>query len=146
MSEISQPNIERLRQTARVLHQVKREEKPFSLDTWVNSLEEFDFFIASGDLQHECGTVCCAIGWAAQDPWHNAEGLYLLDAPSAFRVPVFNRSRSWEALRNYFGIPIEDTKFLFCHEKYRSRGATKISTVIRRLERYIVTACERVSE
>lgn len=58
------PNLERLSQTARVLEDFAKGKPPagdtakFSLRTWWH-----------------CGTVGCAVGHAAQDPWHQEQGL-----------------------------------------------------------------------
>ncbi len=51
-----------------VLQRVEADGRPFSLESWV---------WVSPNL-HECGTVCCAVGWAAQDRRMNKEGLHLV--------------------------------------------------------------------
>lgn len=52
-------NLEALRQLARVLAAVNPDQ--FDMTEWSS--------------ERDCGTIACAAGWAAHDPWFNARGL-----------------------------------------------------------------------
>jgi hypothetical protein len=71
-------NRERLEHMRTVLQDVKQRRLPFNLDVWAQSTESDDYDntrTISDD--HACGTVCCAIGWAAFDSVFQQAGLRL---------------------------------------------------------------------
>ena len=58
-------NTERLEHLITIMQDVTILRKKFDMNAW-----------ATRDT-NECGTTCCALGWAALDPKCMAEGLYL---------------------------------------------------------------------
>ncbi len=64
---------------------------------------------------NECGTVCCAAGWAAQDMWFNSLGLRLDDED----VPVIEGVENpWASLRIFFDIDRDDANHIFDPAEY----------------------------
>ena len=75
-------NKERLKHLVTILQGVNP--ALFNLRDWVNN--------------KECGTICCALGWAAQDPEFNKQGLKMED--SVFKYPYYNQYKPFCWIRD----------------------------------------------
>jgi hypothetical protein len=64
---------------------------------------------------HECGTTCCALGWAAQDLEFIAQGLTLKlgDFTYAEATPRFRGSTGYYAAAEFFDISVSQAYDLF---------------------------------
>ena len=112
---------ERLLQVVRVLDELPKEKK-FDLLTWLT-----------------CGTVGCAVGWAASDPWFTRRGLkmvYCPDAVSGSREyePHYKNEESDDAVRTFFDLDSYEIQELFYKTSYAS--PTK-RNVIRRIKAFV---------
>ena len=110
---------ERLLQVVRVLRELPTS-KELSLGRW-----------------YTCGTIACAIGWSAADPWFKRLGFQLLKVrwcqPNTHR-PAFKEYRDFAAVYAFFGLGADDAIHLFTAEGYR-HGTSR--NVIRRIEKYV---------
>lgn len=129
-------NIERMEQIVRVLHEVSAKHKRFSLSTW--------------HMDGPCGTTCCAIGWAAEDSWHQAQGLgncFVADYHTfPVGMPVFANAEGIElsgfaAAAEYLDITYEMTQELFSVVYYKpAYGFSEIrpEDVIAKINKYLL--------
>lgn len=91
---MSNPNakyIERFEQLIRVLRGLSRHEREKHLDmnTW-------------GE-ETECGTTCCAAGFAGLDPWFKRRGFSLKHSHGPTKVVATRNNRGWDAVKEFFG-------------------------------------------
>lgn len=112
--------IERLQQVVRVLEKLPRNKK-FDLSVWM-----------------KCGTVGCAIGWAASDPWFTRRGLHLIraDTSGIFYQPVYKGEVESYAIVEFFGLSLCDAKQLFYPGRYEYERMSK-RDVIARIKKFI---------
>jgi hypothetical protein len=93
--------IERLEQLIRVLQSLTPHEKRrhFDMEQW--------------GYKNECGTVCCAAGHAARDPWFKRRGFKMVKDISGSPVPSnarhlltisYDGKQGWDALAEFFGV------------------------------------------
>lgn len=94
-------------------HRATRAEKFHHLIRVLEGLPEPALVLA--DWQAECGTVACAVGWAMQDIWFNAQGLTARNG-----IPVYGDSRCWTAVRSFFEIDRGQSTLLFTDLGYDS--------------------------
>lgn len=93
-------------------------EESIDMSDWVSR-------VGHGDMRHECGTVCCAIGWAGNDPIFNSLGFGLVAGGSfSFEVyPEYKTESSlhngWVAVREFFGITQSTALDLFSSGSYK---------------------------
>ena len=105
---------ERLLQVVRVLEELPKEKK-FNLSTWL-----------------KCGTVGCAVGWAASDPWFTRRGLKMVYHD--WYEPYYKDKYNNDAVCYFFGLTIHDTHGLFYKNSYSE--PTK-RNVIRRIKAFV---------
>jgi hypothetical protein len=112
---------QRLLKVARILDSVPEEK--FDLRHWKRSPFPWE---------PECGTVACAVGWAASDPGFKRAGLSVsMDRYGAgeiwFRKHLEglqenllgkNAFLNWEAVTEFFGISRDEAFGLFSHASY----------------------------
>lgn len=86
-----------------------------------------------------CESAACAVGHACMDPLFNQEGLYFAidisgDAPRYF--PRYGRLSVFPAVREFFGLSIEDAHHLFHSLSYNLGGGREVRPkhVIARIE------------
>ncbi len=128
--------IERLNQLVRVLREVRDEKRLFSLFTWVTTdLTLLDIKFPEG----ACGTVSCAVGWAAQDPWFRRRGFSLGKNYVGRIYPQYKSHKEiefeWDAVEAFFNITNNTAYDLFSETEYPYDYT--IETVIERVETYI---------
>ena len=109
---------ERLEQVCRVLRELPHEKK-FSLSVW-----------------HRCGTVACAVEWAANDPWFKRRGLKLEEGLFS-AVPAYKGFYTWDAIEAFFGVTGEEACRIFSN---MGRMRNTRYDVIRRIEKFIKDA------
>lgn len=154
------PNIEALEQLARVLRKVTaRKKKPgerFDMNVFYShdlsahpdianmSLSKFKRTPVHEMFPANCGTVACAAGWAALDPWFTERGLVLRtdtrarlfshDEVSA--TPAYKRSIGFNALRRFFNIDAKTSDYLFAEERTGKAGkaARRVEYAIKKLQ------------
>jgi len=84
-------------------------EEAVDLEDWVSDLR----------LNESCGTIACAVGWAAQIPAFNAEGLTLHGWCPMFTDKSLSpddyghATDSWGAVTKFFGLSLEQAHGLF---------------------------------
>ena len=118
-------NVNRLMRLAALLDQIQVDGRQFAMDTW--------------GYQNDCGTVTCAMGWAAQDPTFQAEGLSSY-APKYFE-PVFDNKDGIEAAAAFFGLHCSEAGNLFFPEEYPGpEHAITPSDVAKRVRRLLERA------
>jgi hypothetical protein len=101
---------QRLLKVAKILDTVPEEK--FNLSMWRNS----------------CGTVACAVGWAASDPGFKRAGFSLRKHESSIwgnlHVPHYGEVNHWTAVEKFFGLSREQAEYLFLHLSYSGYDAT----------------------
>ena len=114
---------ERLLQVCRVLRELPKG-KRFSLYGW-----------------YECGTIGCAIGWAAADPWFKRRGLKLRRSIELGYeknwYPVCSELVKGEAVSKFFNLTISERHNLFYPGGYTRDNRRD---VIRRIEKFVADA------
>lgn len=125
--------------------------KRFALEHWVSSgscVPSLD-----DDEQPSCGTVCCAVGYAAMLPEFKAEGFslaseddhafptYVVDRPGFF--PAYYDG--YRAVAKFFEITGEDAEMLFWDWwRYRLKK-TKPSEVAARIREFVAASTKELS-
>lgn len=97
------------------------------------------------DRVSECGTVGCAVGWAALDPQFNEEGLRLLPAigdigfsPALYDEEEKCVAQGWEAVAKFFELRLDETYFLFCAGEYNmGHRIARPADVIERIDLFV---------
>lgn len=92
--------------------------------------EKFDLKNWKGD--GDCGTVGCAVGWATEDAWFQAQGL------SGKYLPTCDGRVGWKAVSEFFDtepsdtyFPSSEASFLFSEDSYVTRPAHPKEVAIR---------------
>jgi len=108
--------IERLEQGIRVLENPPKGLK-FNLKLWT-----------------ACGTVACAVGMMAQDPWFQAQGLTLSHPKDGY--PTFKQSQGWNATAHFFGLTGRTEAYhLFSYDSYKKDKSRR--AVVRRIKKFL---------
>lgn len=141
-------HVERMEQIIRVLENVESKGQNFNLGCWKI-------------LDPQCGTCACAIGWAAEDEWHNKQGFFneAVYMPSVHNqninlvpyVPMYvnelegTRYAGFDAVAQYLDISVSEARWLFLSESYgifergSIRGVSEITPleVIRQIQEFM---------
>lgn len=110
-------NVERLKELTNLLTTIP--ETNFSLSNWVASGGSNVLNIDKQSLI-DCGTVCCAVGWACSHPPFIEQGLHWDESD----YPAYGESSSWSAVEAFFDIPTEIAGYLFIEGSYHTDDAT----------------------
>lgn len=70
-----------------------------------------------------CGTICCAVGWACSHPPFIHEGLRWSDKPVP--SPTYLKHSSWDAVEAFFEINFAVAKWLFSEDLYPYKYSIK---------------------
>ena len=100
-------NVERLKELTKLLSTIP--ETNFDLDAWSGG--ENLIGVEQQNLI-ECGTVCCAVGWACSHPPFIEQGLHW----GKYDYPTYEEYSSWNAVVAFFDIPREIAEYLFLDE------------------------------
>ena len=128
-------NIERLTKLAELLYWVAAEHKPFDLTVWINDQDPYSETFDPQRKAGECGTAACAVGYAACDPWFNAQGLSLVDGEPAIR----DVEEGWDSVEIFFDLGEGDARHLFCSSRYCAGPETGPSQVATRIREFIAS-------
>ena len=146
-------NIQHLNELIRVLENVNPID--FNLAEWVATQEDLKQAIEFNDtplsrkyqqLQdpNNCGTVCCAMGWACQDQYFIENGLTLGTAQMPTHLStVYNeitgksekqRTHGFRAIKDFFDFEnIQTGEHLFLDSAYEAQDKTTPEQVIARV-------------
>ena len=102
-------NVERLKELTKLLSTIP--ETNFDLDAWSGG--ENLIGVEQQNLI-ECGTVCCAVGWACSHPPFIEQGLHW----GKYDYPKYQDSIAWDAVEAFFEIPLEIAEYLFLTDSY----------------------------
>lgn len=108
--------------------------KKFDLSHWIG-WDELDFETRPptlDDLEHNCHTTACAIGWACTIPEFQDAGLVLDDGE-----PFFDGHWDTQAAANFFDIEYLEASHLFYSSAYRGNNRTRPSTVAKRIRKLV---------
>lgn len=85
--------------------------------------------------QEDCGTVCCALGWAALEPEFVDQGLTLKQSRDNFYYPVYNKvivgSFAGEC---FFHISYRQSQHIFIPNSYAREEPITTEDVIKHIE------------
>ena len=104
-------NVERLKELTKLLSTIP--ETNFDLSAWVGSGGSNILNIDKQSLI-DCGTVCCAVGWACSHPPFVKQGLHW----DSCDYPAYQDSSAWDAVEAFFEIPLEVAEYLFLMDSY----------------------------
>lgn len=104
-------NVERLKELTNLLKTIP--ETNFDLAAWIDSGGSNILNIDKQSLI-DCGTVCCAVGWACSHPPFIKQGLHWDESD----YPAYGESSSWSAVEAFFDIPEEVAIYLFINASY----------------------------
>lgn len=147
-------NIQHLNELIRVLENVNPID--FNLAEWVVDQKDLQIAIANEwDIsdrkyqqlqdQNNCGTVCCAMGWACQDQYFIENGLTLGGAAQTptHLSTIYNKNtgksekqptRGFKAIKDFFGFEnIKTGENLFLDRAYETQDKTTPEQVIARV-------------
>lgn len=114
-------NTEALKQMIRVLEEVQANEekrKHFDLSHWlVTGLTQIAAEVLAG-APMECGTVACACGHAALDPWFQQHGFSIIRGRIG-PIPSFGALRGWPAVQEFFDLGNGQAYDLFSPTSYQ---------------------------
>lgn len=145
-------NRKRLERLIKVLQEVRRERKPFTIDSWSIMVSRFDHSIVNR-RGNSCGTACCALGYATLDPSFRRQGLSLktadgkpvtsrniakVEEKGAITEPVFNGYWGLSAGAAFFDISDNEAAYLFMpHTYYNLDRPVRPSDVIKRVRKLL---------
>jgi hypothetical protein len=109
----------------------------FNLHSWVTK---------GNPLEHRCGAICCAVGWACL--LFKDEGLTLRDKGPSWRasarfVPILagqpdgDVAWAWENVEQFFNITEEQAGHLFAEDSYPDGAATHPKEVATRIRNFV---------
>lgn len=99
------------------------------IETLQNLPEDLEFDMGTWFEQKNCGTAACALGAAALDPWHQAQGLRLARGSPHFYSTDEHRAVATgvDAGACYFEIPYSTSHWLFGPDAYNAEGGEPIT-------------------
>lgn len=100
-------NRERLEHLKEILAKVPEDE--FDMDHWTPAEAE----------RYDCGTACCALGWAAQDPQFNDEGLSIVGCWIEYNDAHDMKAGMW-----FFELNYEKASHIFLPSRYVNTSVT----------------------
>lgn len=112
-------------------------DKNFNLSEWFH------------DYGETRGTVACAVGWAASDPWFNAEGLKLEPysgmTGNDMKTPTFIDADGWKyrgysAVNYFFDIEGDTSSWLFSYPAYDPEDVRNPLAVAKRIREFVSNA------
>lgn len=106
-------NVERLKELVNLLKTIP--EANFNLAAWVGIGGSETLIDVEQQRLIDCGTVCCAVGWACSHPPFIEQGLHW----DSLDYPAYQDSNAWDAVEAFFEIPIEVAEYLFLEGTYR---------------------------
>lgn len=89
--------------------------------------KQFNMGVWEGGSTEDCGTVCCALGWAMNDPWMQNQGFQRRVTTSNAGHPGYGHSTNYSAAARFFGIAYEDARSLFDPCSYSEEEYTSIA-------------------
>lgn len=129
---LSQMKTDRLTELCTVLRKIPREN--FNLELWIDNFQNEKTDISNLSIKQKinCGTVCCAIGWACSHKPFIKQG-FVLEMDGRHGWPVYKNETGWEAIEKFFKIPTEVAHYLFSDYSYKK--APKPQKVINRIQK-----------
>ena len=112
---------ERLKEMQLLMQQVHESvlagKAKFDLSEWAQGE------VSENTSPNECGTVCCAVGFAMQHKPFNDQGLgvvYTFDCDMDANVssPKYLADSNWNAVAKFFGLTNLQAKYCFCDSYY----------------------------
>ena len=78
----------------------------------------------------ECGTVCCAVGFAMQhkpfnDQGFGVENTYAYEMDANISIPKYLEDKNWNAVENFFGLTELQAKYCF-HDSWYQENPTPL--------------------
>lgn len=145
-------NIERLRLTQDALRGIDPEH--FNLEHWMavsdgDEEEEFTPHLTYEQVEKlgreavtmrrllriDCGSIGCAVGWAASNPRIREQGLELRVYDDDAVLPYYDGQWNWSAVHRFFDIDSYTSTRIFSDESYRSKATPQ--DVIERIDEVI---------
>lgn len=122
-------NTVRLRQLIKLLKTIP--DTNFSLDYWRSE----DASKKSIGEELQCGTVCCAVGWACSYKPFNKAGLHYFEGSPRYKCEVTATNlTNWTAVETFFGLNNDTAVYLFSDYYYSTRNKTTPQQVVDRIE------------
>ena len=150
-------NIQHLNELIRVLENVNPID--FNLEEWIVTQEDLEQAIELNDTSlsrkyqqlqdpNNCGTVCCAMGWACQDQYFIENGLTLGTAQTPTHLSTFYNEQTgktekqtthgFRAIKDFFDFEnIQTGEHLFLDSSYEAQDKTTPEQVIARVRELI---------
>jgi len=113
----------------------------FNMYKWMNvfipgGLRNFKIFKGRYIVhENQCGTVACACGWAATDPWFQERGLYVSPFNEILYFPSEENNDSlkdFAAIAHFFEISHESARYLFMPTAIRRQRPIDVAMQIRK--------------
>lgn len=120
---------ERLKQMRVLMQQVHESvlagKAKFDLSEWAQGI------IFESTPPNECGTVCCAIGFAMQHKPFNDQGLGVdytqdYDSEQTISIPTYLDDKNWKAVENFFGLTNKEAQYCFSDSHYPEKPTPPI--------------------
>lgn len=84
----------------------------------------------------ECGGAGCVIGWAAQDPELQKDGLSLVKHGPEIS-PEFGIYRGWDAVMHFYNLGLSDAGYLFAVYSYSGYAFQNPKAVAVRIRQFL---------
>lgn len=107
---------ERLKELKTLMKQVHESvlagKAKFDLSEWAQGK------VSENTPPNECGTVCCAVGFAMQHKPFNDQGFgvdhtYDYDSEKTVSIPKYLDDTNWNAVENFFGLTYKEAQYCF---------------------------------
>jgi hypothetical protein len=100
---------------------------------------EVTFNLGLWHEKSQCGSICCAVGYAATLPELRADGLTIIPTPGT-DVPYFEGKQHWDAVAAFFDLSEEQTYNLFLSTRYDAGENTRPGEVSNRIYALLLNA------
>ena len=119
---------ERLKEMQLLMQQVHESvlagKAKFDLSEWAQGE------VSENTSPNDCGTVCCAVGFAMQHKPFNDQGLGIMctfdyDLGTIVSIPEYLEDINWGAVENFFGLTNLQAKYCF-HDSRYSENSTPL--------------------
>ena len=111
--ELDRERLKEMQLLMQAVHEsVLASKSKFDLSEWAQGE------VSENTPPNECGTVCCAVGFAMQHKPFNDQGLSIdtvfdYDTGANVSIPKYLERSSWNAVENFFGLTLLQAKYCF---------------------------------
>ena len=117
--ELDRERLKEMQLLMQAVHEsVLASKSKFDLSEWAQGE------VSENTPPNECGTVCCAVGFAMQHKPFNDQGfgvkyIFDYDIDANVSIPAYLEDTNWNAVENFFGLTPRESKYCFHDSRYQ---------------------------